>query len=155
MAIQTITYGSKTSVAITAGASLASGSAVQSAAVDNTTNKYDDAVVQVEATGSAAGNTGTVDFFVYAALGDTNYTDAASGSDATFTAANRKNAVWLGFAAMNGTALVRSTLQRSVAQCFGGVMPSKWGFIVVNSSGAALAVAGITINYQGITYTVV
>lgn len=154
MAIQTITYAAKTAIAITSGASLANAAGCQSASVTNSANKFDDALVQAEATGSAAGNTGTVDFYVATALGDTSFSDAATGTDSAFTAANRKNSVWLGSLTMNGATLVRGMLQRSVAAAFGGVMPERWTIIAINNSGAVLAAGGITLNYAGITYTV-
>lgn len=154
MAIQTITYGAKTAMTMTL-TSLASGTgARESTVVSNSTNKFDDAIIQVQTNGSAAGNTAAVDFYVYAALGDTTYTDAATGTDAAFTAANRKNAVWIGSVTLNGTTAVNCTLPKSVASCFGGIMPEKWGLIAVNNSGAALAASAGTISYQGITYTV-
>lgn len=155
MAIQQVSYGTKTAIAVTALNSLGSGSGMQSAVVDNTTNKFDDAMLQFASNGTVAGNTSQIDFYVYSALGDTAYADGASGSDATFTAANRKNSVYIGSMYLNGTTAVTCTLARTVAQCFGGVMPAKWGLIAVNNSGAALAASGHSANYQGITYTVV
>lgn len=154
MATQLINYGTKTAVAMTSLNSLATSSGAQSAAVDNTTNKFDDVVLQIGATGSAAGNTNQIDFYVYSALGDTTYTDGATGSDAAFTAANRKNAVYIGSVWMNTTSLVIATFSRSVAACFGGIMPAKWGLLAVNNSGAALAASGHSVNFQGISYTI-
>jgi hypothetical protein len=156
VAIQNITYGSKTAITLTL-TSIATGTGGRaSTVVSNTANKYDDAVIQIQTNGSAAGNTGTLDFYVYTALGDTTYTDGATGSDAAFTVANRLNAVWVGSVVLNGTTAVTCTLPRSIAACFGGIMPEKWGLIAVNNSGAALsATAGNhVISYQGITYTV-
>jgi hypothetical protein len=155
VAIQTITYGSKTAITMTL-TSLGSGNARECTVVSNTSNKYDDAIIQVQTNGSAAGNTATLDFYVYTALGDTTYADGATGSDAAFTAANRKNAIWIGSVTLNTTTAVNCTLPRSVSACFNGIMPEKWGLIAVNNSGAALsATAGNhVISYQGITYTV-
>ena len=154
MAVQKIAYAAKTAITWT-GTSLANGSARGSTAVDNTTNLYDDAIVQVQSNG-IAGATLTLDFYVYSSLSDTTYSDGATGTDAAFTAANRKNSVWIGSVTMNAATAVNATLAKSVASCFGGVMPARWGLIGVNSSGAALsATAGDhVISYQGITYTV-
>src|SRR4051812_18590719 len=107
MAVQNITYGTKTAMTMTL-TSLGSASARESTVVSNTANKYDDAFVQVQTNGSAAGNTGTLDFYVYSALGDTAYADGATGTDAAFTAANRKNTVWIGSLTLNGTTAVNA-----------------------------------------------
>lgn len=154
MATVTTAYAAKATITITL-TSLANGSARESTAIDNTTNKYLDALVRVQSNGSAAGNTGAVDFYVYAALGDTTYADAATGTDAAFTAANRDNARYLGSVTMNATTGVVAVLP-SVAFAFGGVMPSKWGLIAVNNSGAALSATAAqhVVEYEGITQTV-
>ena len=137
MAVQKIAYAAKTAIVWT-GTSLANAAARQSTVVDNTVNLYDDAIVQVQSNGIAAA-TATLDFYVYAALSDTTYSDGATGTDGTFTAANRLNAVWIGSVTMNAAVAVNCTLPKSVAACFGGIMPSKWGLIGVNNAGAALS----------------
>jgi hypothetical protein len=147
-------YGSKTAITMTL-TSLGNGSARESTAIDNTgaSAKFLDARVRVQSKGQTSG-TGLVDFYVYSALGDTTYTDSATGSDAAFTAANRRNARYAGSIQLNaGTTAER--LEFSIAQAFGGVMPDKWGLIAVNNSGAALsATAGDhVIEYQGVYTT--
>jgi len=146
-------YGTKTTITIT-GTSLANGSARESTVIDNTTNKFTDARVRVALNGQTSGSA-QVDFYVYSALGDTGYTDGATGSDAAFTAANRLNARYVGSIQMNVTTAVKGELP-SIAAAFGGVMPDKWGLIMVNNSGAALsATAGDTvIEFEGIYQTV-
>lgn len=147
-------YAAKTAITMTL-TSLANAAAWASTVVDNTTNVYLDALLRIQTKGQASG-TSTLDVYVYSALADTIYTDGASGTDGTFTAANRFNARYLCSVLLNAaTSAVQ--FETSVAQAFGGIMPSKWGLIVVNSSGAALsATAGDhVIEFEGITQSVV
>ena len=152
MAIQTITYGTKTAITMTSLNSLASTSACQSSAVDNTVNKFDDAVIQV-ALAAGTTNLGAIDFYVASSLSDSTYADGATGTDGTFTATSRKNSIWIGNVQVSASIASVSTFQRSVASCFNGVMPSKWTLIAINNSGVGLAASGHVVSYMGITYT--
>jgi hypothetical protein len=143
-----ITYAAKATITWT-GTSLANGSGRESTVIDNTTNRYRDARVRVQTKGQSGG-TGYVDVYVYTALGDTTYTDAATGSDAAFTAAGRRNSRYLGSIKMNAdTSAVQGEFQLS--DIF-PTMPSKWGLIVINSSGAALSATGgdHVVEYEGV-----
>ena len=40
-----------------------------------------------------------------------------------------------------------------VAAAFGGLLPEKWGIVVVNYSGLAIGSSGASANYQGINST--
>ena len=140
--------GSKTTVTVTL-TSLGSGSARESTVIDNTTTRYRNVRLRIQTKGQASG-TLYLDVYVYTALGDTTYTDGATGSDAAFTAANRKNSRYLGAVLMNAaTAAVQGELMMSDSfkDC-----PDKFGFIFINNSGAALsATAGDhVIEYEGI-----
>lgn len=146
-----IAYGAKTTITITL-TSLANAAGRQSAVVDNTSNLYLDARLRVQTKGQASG-TLTLAVYAYTALGDTTYTDGATGSDAAFTAANRLNSRYVGSIQLNTTTAVQGEL--SIAQAFNGVMPDKWGLIFINNSGAALsATAGDhVIEYEGVYAT--
>lgn len=141
-------YGAKTTITWT-GASLANGSARECTAIDNTANRFADVRIRIQSKGQASG-TAYLDFYVYTALGDTTYTDAATGSDAAFTAANRRNARYLGSVLLNAnTSAVQAEFMLSdIFQS----MPDKWGLIGINNSGAALsATAGDhVLEYEGV-----
>ncbi len=140
------TYGSKTTITWT-GTSLGSTSARESTVINWTSTRCADARIRIQSKGQASG-THFVDWYVYTALGDTTYTDAATGTDAAFTAANRFNSRYLGSLKMNAaTSAVQAEFQLS--DIFGS-MPDKWGLIGINNSGAALsATAGDhVIEYQ-------
>lgn len=145
-------YGSKTTITCTL-TSLANAAAREATVIDNTTNKFLDALLRAKTNGQTGG-TGTLEVYAYSALGDTTYTDGATGSDAAFTAANILNARLVGIIKMNvATAVTAGAM--SVAAAFGGVLPDKWGLIFKNNSGAALsATAGDhVIEYEGVYAT--
>lgn len=135
-------------------ASVTNGSARESTVIDNTSNTFLDALLRVLTKGQTSG-TGLLEVYAYAALGDTTYTDGATGSDAAFTTANRLNARFVGAVQMNAASAVSAMF--SIAAAFGGVLPDKWGLIFVNNSGATLSATGgdHVIEYEGIYQTVV
>jgi hypothetical protein len=153
MAVVNFSYAAKTAITVTL-TSITTGNGRASTVIDNTTNKYLDAIVRVQTNGQT-GATGTVDIYVYSALGDTTYTDGITGTDAAVTVANMLNAQYLDSVKMNTTTAVSKTL-RSVASAFGGVMPDKWGLLFINNSGGTLsATAGNhVVEFEGITQTV-
>jgi hypothetical protein len=146
-------YGAKTTIVATL-TSLANLAGWQSTVIDNTASKFRDALVRIATNGQTSG-TGNLDIYVFAALGDTVYSDGATGTDGAFTAAGRLNAKYLDSVKLNVATQVFSVL-RSVAAAFGGVMPDKWGLIFINNSGAALhATAGQhVVEYEGVYDTV-
>lgn len=152
MSLVSTGYGSKTSI-LMAMTSITSATGAQSTVIDNTATLYLDSRVFVISNG-IAGGTALLDFFVYSGLGDTTYTDGATGTNGSFTSANRRNSRYLGSIQMNSTTTVKGELP-GVASAFGGVMPDKWGLIALNNSGATLG-AGATdhgVWYQGVYAT--
>jgi hypothetical protein len=146
-------YSTKATIVCTL-TSLANAAARESTFIENEVNLYLDALVRIKTNG-LAGSTLLVDIYVYASLDDTDYTDGATGTDAGFTAANRRNAKYLASVQLAGATQVKAFLG-SIAQVFGGVLPRRWGLIVINNSGAALsATAGDhVIEYEGVYATV-
>lgn len=142
-------YATKATITCTL-TSLANGSSRESDVVDNTTNKYKDALVRIKSKGQASG-TGVIRVFVYGALGDTDYTDLATGADAAFTAGLR-NSAFLGAVQMNAATSAVTAGPYSVAAAFGGILPSKWGLVFLNNSGAALSATGgdHVVEYEGV-----
>jgi len=154
MSAVTQTFGTKTSLTVTL-TSLGSGSARESNVLDLTSSLELDVLFRVKANGSAAGNTGTLEVYAYAALGDTGYSDGATGSDAAFTAANIQNAKFVDNIIMNGTTQVIAVL-RSLRAAFGGTLPNKVGLIFYNNSGAALSATSgdFAVEYQTVKLSV-
>lgn len=134
-------FGASTAITITL-ASLASGSARQSAVVDNASNLFLDVMVNLSvklASGSPGGER-TVYVYVYGSEDGTNYTDNATGSDAAITMRSPTNLRPLGIInTPDSGALTYKSGPMSVAAAFGGVIPRKWGIVVVNNTGLALS----------------
>ena len=153
-------FGTSTAITITK-ASMASSATVgrESAVIDNSSNLYVDALLYV-ALQVAAGTTPTANTFAYiygyASEDGTNYTDNATGSDADITLRSPTNLRLIGQLAWAAVSNCQVKGVFSVAQAFGGVLPRKWGIVIVQSSGQALhATAGTAIaaSYTGVCYT--
>jgi len=137
---------------------------VESAVIDNTTNKYVDALVGGLWT---CGTTPTINkqcnIYVASVLNDTpTYPDVFDGTSSaeTLTSAG----VGRGFLKLAAVLDVDATTSNrayyctfSVAQLFGGVMPLKWFLYISHDSGVnSNTTAGNHVwKYTGITYTVV
>jgi len=144
MATISMDYSAAQTVTITT-AGLASGSWRQSSAVDNTTNKFVDALLGGSIQTGTSPTTGTtIVVYVYGTWDGTNYTAGCSGSDAAYTADGEEDELrFLTSITVDATSdqdYVWGPV--SVAQAFGGVLPSKWGVVVTHSSVAALNATG-------------
>ena len=147
-------YASAASITVSL-ASLADNGKRQSAAVDNSSNLYLDAHVQLEIkTGGTVSGDKAVYVYAYGTTDSSGlgYSGGASGSDSAFsgTLGNTKLIGVISTLA-SGTAYESDIM--SVGAGFGGSLPSKWGIIVENKSGSALdATEGNHIKkYVGIT----
>lgn len=160
MATVKIGYAAGAATAITCTlASLASGSSRESNSVDNTTNLYLDALVQVKVKTNASAPTGDKAVYVYAwGVNDTSspmYPDAVTGSDAAITPNSPTQLMLLGSIFCPAASSTYIMLPRSVAALFGGSMPGKWGLVITNATGNALDATGgsFVVSYQGILAT--
>ena len=167
MATVTPNYAASATVTIgLATTPLASSTTVvrEGTVIDNTTNKYDDALLSGKITVGTTPTSGTpIYVYVYAILDDTpTYPDTLAGSDADRTLTSV--GVGQGFLKVAAVLNVDSTTSNrayafgpiAVAQFFGGVLPLKWGVAVSNQSGVALnSTAGLHfIKYIGVKYDV-
>lgn len=136
---------------------------VESNVIDNTSNKYVDALVGGTWT---SGTTPTINtqvlIYVFSVRDDTpTYPDVFDGTSSaeTLTSAG----VGRGFLKLGAVIDVDSTTSNraydvlfSVAQLFGGVMPLKWGLFIAHNTGVnSNSTAGNHVwKLTGITYTV-
>jgi len=156
-----LAYSTVQTLTVTNLHSLASSATAgwQSDVVDNTSNLYEDAVVQVvlDFANTAPANDKAVYVFAFAGL-DTTYTDPASGSEGTITvpsvSANALNLRLIGVVSYTTQDAVIESAAFPVAAAFGGALPPKWGIVLVNFSGAALAASGNSVTYRGVYRTV-
>lgn len=165
MATITETFGSATAFTKTnANLTVSATAGWMSNAIDNSSNLYDDALVTIElaAVNTAPANSKAIFLYAYALVdaSASAYTSAGdgtpSGSEGTLTfpdvTANAIPMPLLGIVpypvqnkAINGGPF-------SVAKCFGGILPPKWGVAMINHSGMTLSVTNI--KYIEAKYTV-
>lgn len=141
-------------------ASLASAAARESATIDNATNKYLDALVEAKVKTNATAPASDKAVYVYV-WGSVDYTatatypDRVTGADAGITPDSPTQLRLLNVIYCPAAATSYQMEPSSVAAAFGGVLPAKWGIVVVNATGNALdATAGnFEAQYQGIYAT--
>lgn len=167
--VVTTTYNSTTdTTALTItlaslGSSSTSVAGQESTAISNASDLYMDALVSGQiTTGSATLTAGVIEVYVYGYVkhvsSTATYPNPLTGSNNAVTfVAETKQRLYLGDSiATNTTANTAYGIKPfGVAQFFGGIMPIKWGIVVVHNTGQNLnATAGNQyIHYQGIKYT--
>lgn len=158
MATINIAYASTASLTHTL-ASLATGSARESTAIDNTSTLYTDVMLYYAiklATGTPASNL-CINFYVYASVDGSNYTDNATGADAALTMRSPTNLILIKPEnTPTSGALVYKYTFLSIAAAFGGNLPPKWGIVVENNTNLAFdsTEGNHTKSYRGVTWTV-
>lgn len=156
-------FASAVSLTVTNLHSLASSATAgwQSAVVDNTTNLYMDALVQVKVdfANTAPANSKALFVYAYGGVESGVYSNPASGSEGAITlvdvTANAQNVRLIGVVPYTTQDEVAESSPMSVAAAFGGLLPPYWGVVIINHSGAALAASGNTVNYRPLYATVV
>lgn len=127
----------------------------QSDAVDNSTNLYLDALVQViiDFANTAPANDQAAYVYAYAAL-SCAYTNPATGAEGCLTITNPATMKLIGVLPYNTADEQVESSPMSVAAAFGGILPTKWGIVVINYSGAAIAATGNRASWRGVYNTV-
>jgi hypothetical protein len=169
MASIKIAYSSATTITMDLSALATSTTfvaGVESAQIDNTTNLYDDAIVQGLFTVGTTPTTNTsLNVYVWGShtsLATTalDVLDGTSSAETFASATALVNAVYL--ASVNPVIATTSDTSYivkpfGVAQFFGGVLPQYWGLYVAHNMVAALRTNASntdSFKYTGITYTV-
>lgn len=167
MADQKIAYGGNTTITCTL-ASLATSATwvagVESALIDNTSNKYVDALVQGLIT---VGTTPTANTSIIVYVWGSNVSpattaiDVIDGTDSaeTISSAGVRNSFMKVGAVLDvdsNTSNRGYQFSFGVAQLFGGVLPSYWGLFISHNTGVNLNSTGgnHVISYNGLYYTV-
>lgn len=146
-------YGTSNQTITLSMSAMPNSGAVSCAGIDNTTNLFIDALVQINTKTDTTGVSAVGVMNVYAvgtADGGTTY--AEGGTHAAVTMTNPPNARLIGVinTVANNTAYKGGPF--SVANAFGGVLPDHWAIIVENRTGAQL-MATTTVHsifYQGV-----
>lgn len=161
MATVALSYGAEQTMTVTGLQSLGNSATAgwQSAVVDNTSDLYVDALVQVviDFANTAPANDKGVYVYAYGGINAT-YTNPASGTEGAITVvshdANPMAFKLIGFLPYTTQDEVAESQPFSVAAAFGGVLPEKWGIVIINRSGAAFAASGNSVKYTGVKLTV-
>lgn len=154
MANINIAFGSHTAITCTLN-NLASGSAQQSNVIDNTSNLFLDAMVVVSVSVGTVVAPAAINVYVYGSEDGATYPNGVTGSDGAITLDNPTNLSIIGIVPVPTSTKGYTSNPISVAKAFGGVMPRKWGIVVLNNSGAALAASGNSASFSGVYATVV
>ncbi len=136
-------------------ASLANNGQRESTVIDNSTNLFLDALVQlkIKSGGASTSSTGYLNVYAYgSADGGTTYGDGATGSDAGITLTSPPNLRLIGVLNIVANGVTYKSNPMSVAQAFGGVLPEKWGIVIENKTGGTLDATGGNHSavYQGV-----
>lgn len=168
MAVSTITYGADTAITFDISSLATSSTFVagrESTQIDNTTNKFMDAIVTCDGITGHASTAPTIGQMITLYLWGSDVSlattpiDTLDGTDSAETLSHVSVLNSLKFVAaptvtVATAALVYYIQPFSVAQLFGGVMPKFWGLYLAHNHTGALAAAQSGIwSYSGITYT--
>lgn len=139
----------------------------ESTEIDNSTNKYDDAMVEGKVTVGTTPTANTeIQIWIYASFHTamaTNAVDVLDGTDSDETISSagvRGSALRLGASIDVDSATSNRTywfVPFSVAQLFGGHMPKFWGIFVTHNTAVALNSTGSNheFSFTGVMYDVV
>jgi len=167
MATMTANYSSNTTITMDLSSLATSASWIagrESSEIDNTTNKYVDALVQgkVKVGTTPTANT-SINIYVWGAATSlaTTAIDVLDGTDSAETLTNTGvlySALKLGAVInvlVNTSDITYNVAPFSVAQLFGGVMPKYWGLFVSHNTGVNLnATNDDLFSFNGIKYDV-
>jgi hypothetical protein len=148
----TTEYPSSAALSITLNG-LANAAARACLAVSNTTDKHQDALVQVKfavVAGTPGGEYRAL-IYAYGSEDGTNFTSPCTGVDeAVSVTTSTPTLALLGEVEVRtaNSAYVSSPL--SIAKAFGWAMPRKWGIVVVNRTNLAFAGSGCSASYTGV-----
>jgi hypothetical protein len=124
------------------GTGLANNGARESTAIDNSSDLFQDVLVQLKIKSGASGvsSSGVVNVYAYGTVDPATptYADNCTGTDASVTLVVPPNLRVIGQLNVVANATTYKSMPMSVAAAFGGVMPTKWGIVIENKSGAAL-----------------
>jgi hypothetical protein len=123
-------------------ASLANASARASTVIDNTTNLFLDAMVQLQIKSGAASTSaaGYVNVYAYGTVdfADSFYPEGITGTDVGITLVVPTNLKQIGAINIVANATTYVSEPMSVSAAFNGLLPSHWGIVVENQTGGTL-----------------
>jgi hypothetical protein len=150
-----------TSITLTLNSLASSGTVGRaSSSVDNSTNLDLDALVNVAIAfpNSAPANDLSIYVFAYGSYDGTAFPEGVTGSDASFTLQGSAGALKTALRLIGVIPAVQNVTANygpfPVAPAFGGILPPKWGLIVLNVGGQTLSGSGNSASYSRVQATV-
>lgn len=152
-----IIYSTSVNFALTLAA-LAADAARESAAIDNSTTKFDDFMIGLDIVANAAGTLAdqqAIYIYLAGSIEGTTFTEPATGADSAIVVATNTNLTMAKVLNAHAAGTTYSVNIPSVAACFGGNVPKKFSVIVDNQTNAALGgtEAAFAKWWTGITYS--
>ena len=134
-----VAYSAETAVTITL-ASNATGVVRASTEIDNTTNKYRNAKLQVKfKTGTGTTATSTLQFWISGSNDGVKYTDGATGADGVVTLTVPPNATWVGRCNCPTASTSYNSDTFDLQKAWGGPLPPYFVIFVQNLSNSTLS----------------
>lgn len=133
----------------------------ETATVDNSSNKYLDALVtckiKTQNSGSIAAPSAVFVWLAASIDTGTEWPDAITGADAAITFNNPTQLKLLGTIYVAAINTIYKGGPWSVAALFGGRLPEKWSLAIQNNCGTALTATSTdhTVRYQGVYATLI
>lgn len=123
----------------------------QSDVIDNSTDLYLDAIVRITGMSGASGvtTTGYIEVYAYDSIDGVNFPDTVTGADGAITLTSPPNLHRLGFVNVVAVSTPFKSRSFSVAAAFNGILPQRWGIVVVNKTGGALG-TGCAARFRGV-----
>ncbi len=149
----TLKYGTSNQSITCTITSLANSAYRQSTVVDNSSNLFQDVLITVKAKANSSGTsaTGKVVVYAYGSTDASSYDGSASGSDASYSipTGGSINLPVIGTLNIDSNSKADQATF-SLASVFAGNVPTKWGIVILNSTGATLDASVGSAWYQGI-----
>lgn len=141
------------------GAIASSGTAGrQSTVVDNSTNLYDEVLIEatVQYPNSAPANDKCMYLYGFGSTDGTNYPEGLGATDAAYTMLGSAGALTTALRLCGIIPANQNTNVKygpfNLSHAFGGIIPVKWGLVLLNYSGQTIT--AFSSQYSGIYYTV-
>lgn len=134
-------YGAATSLTITL-TSVANNAARESLKVDNTTNRFLDALLEFSVTLGGV-PTGDVEVYLAASLAGSVWPDAVTGADAALTIADVRNLIYMGTIACPAAGPNRAIWPTSMGPNAALTLPPWWSIVLLNKSGQTITAGSV------------
>jgi hypothetical protein len=137
--------------------SLANGNSRQSTAINNTSTRYQDALIVLNVSTSTTNSTAQALVYAYGSTdGGSTYPEGISGTDGAVTLNSPTNLRLIGRLNLPVSSTAYESRPMSVSAAFGGSLPAYWGIVVTNSGViGGFSSSGCSAVWQGVEKQIV